>query len=57
VAAPKRFFTRTTTTMTTDVAGPIGAEVAHVPTENNRGSIKDGAIDFIAGSLGNFRDS
>jgi len=43
--------------MTTDVAGPIGAEVAHVPTENNRGSIKDGAIDFIAGSLGNFRDS
>jgi len=41
------------TTMTTD--GRIGAEVAHVPTDNS--GIKDGAIDFVAGSLGKFRDS
>lgn len=37
---------------TGNVTGPIGAEVTHVPAENVRGSIKDGAIDFVAGSLG-----
>ncbi|XP_071569207.1 mitochondrial ornithine transporter 1 [Temnothorax nylanderi] len=37
---------------TSSVAGPIGAEVVHVSTERGRGSIKDGAIDFLAGSLG-----
>jgi len=39
--------------ITTDnVAEPIGAEITHVSTENVRGSIKDGVIDFVAGSLG-----
>ncbi|XP_011880293.1 PREDICTED: mitochondrial ornithine transporter 1 [Vollenhovia emeryi] len=39
--------------MTTgSVAEPIGAEMAHVPTGNSRGNIKDGVINFVAGSLG-----
>ncbi|KAG5345573.1 ORNT1 protein, partial [Acromyrmex charruanus] len=50
MATTKEFFTRT---MTTDsVAGLIDMEVSHVPMENCRGSIKEGAIDFVAGSLG-----
>lgn len=54
MAAPKEFFVaRTITTMTTgSVVGPIGAEATYVPTESSRGSIKDGVIDFVAGSLG-----
>ncbi|KAL6259178.1 hypothetical protein P5V15_009098 [Pogonomyrmex californicus] len=32
--------------------GTIGAEMIHVPKKSDRGSVKDGAIDFIAGSLG-----
>ncbi|XP_011700609.1 PREDICTED: mitochondrial ornithine transporter 1 [Wasmannia auropunctata] len=30
----------------------VGVEAADVPMENSRGSIKDGVIDFVAGSLG-----
>lgn len=42
--------------MTTEsVAGRINVEIPHVPQKNNRamGNIKDGMIDFLAGSLGN----
>jgi len=50
MATTKEFFARTMTTITTD-SGLIDTEVSHVPMEN-RGSIKEGAIDFMAGSLG-----
>ncbi|XP_012063650.1 PREDICTED: mitochondrial ornithine transporter 1 [Atta cephalotes] len=53
MATTKEFFAQTMTTMTTDsVAGLIDTEVPHVPMENCRGSVKEGAIDFVAGSLG-----
>lgn len=40
---------------TKSIAGTISAEMPHVPKENNHtmGNIKDGVIDFVAGSLGN----
>ncbi|KAM0735593.1 Mitochondrial ornithine transporter 1 [Formica fusca] len=39
---------------TKSIAGTISAEMPHVPKENNHtmGNIKDGVIDFVAGSLG-----
>lgn len=53
VTAKVFFSWMTTTTTTESIVGPtVGAEVAHVSRENGRGSITDGAIDFVAGSLG-----